>query len=154
MAAEHQPSEPGRESASAAPAGETEGRRLRFVSVELERLPGSRTRISVTLDDAGETFREEAEAVGGSQVELRLAARATLSAIGSALGRPDFVRLVGLKQVHAFDADIVLVAVRTADRPGRRLVGAVPVEDDPCRTAAVATLDAVNRVLSRDLPKE
>lgn len=126
-------------------------RRLRFVSADLDRLPGSRLRITVTLSDEGTEHRGESEGVGDRQVELRLAARAALDAVGAALGRPGFVELVGLKQIRAFDAELVLVAVRTADDPGRRLLGAVPVDGDPCRTAAVATLDAVNRVVARDL---
>lgn len=137
---------------STRPGTTRDGRRLHFVSADLERLPGSRLRITVTLSDQGTDHRGESEGVGDRQVELRLAARATLDAVGGALDHPDFVELVGLKQIHVFDADLVLVAVRTADDPSRRLLGAVPVDDDPCRTAAVATLDAVNRVIAPELP--
>lgn len=129
------------------------GERLRFVSAEVDRLPGSRVRITVTVSHRGREARGESEGVGDRQVELRLAARAALEAVGAALGRKGYLELVGLKQIHAFDADLVLVAVRTADDPNRRLVGAVPVDGDPGRTAAVATLDAVNRVVGAELPE-
>lgn len=136
------------------PTGSGRGRerRLQFASADLERLPGSKLRISVALSDGGRRHEGQAEGVGGRQVELRLAVQAALDAVGAALDRPGFIRLVGLKQVHAFDADLVLVAVRTEDEPGRRLVGAVPVDEDPCRAAALATLDAVNRVAGPELP--
>lgn len=132
--------------------GSAEERRLRFLSAELERLPGSRLRITVTVSDRGTEHRGEAEGVGERQVELRLAARAALEAVGEALGGRRRFGLVGLKQIRAFDAELVLVAVRTDDDPGRRLIGAVPVDEDPCRTAAVATLDAVNRLVASELP--
>lgn len=131
--------------------GEAGERRLRFLSADLERLPGSRLRITVAVSDRGTEHRGESEGVGDRQVELRLAARAALEAVGEALGGRRRFGLVGLKQIRAFDAELVLVAVRTDDDPGRRLIGAVPVDDDPCRTAAVATLDAVNRVVASDL---
>lgn len=128
-----------------------EGRRLRFVDVELERLPSSAIRIGVTLADRGEEYVGEAEGVGGRVVELRLAAEATLEAVGVAVEPSNQMRLVGLKEVHAFDADLVLVAVRPDSGPGHRLVGAVPVTDDAWSAAVKATLDAVNRILGREL---
>lgn len=123
------------------------GRRLGFVSADLERLPGSRLHISVTLRNREREVRAEAEGVGGTMVELRLAAEATLEAVTKALEGSDLLELIGLKTVHAFDTDLVLAAVRTHDDPGHTLVGAVPVEDDAPRAAVIATLDAVNRVV-------
>lgn len=151
----HHKGTPARPSPSVGPGSggrSADERRLRFLSADLERLPGSRLRITVALSDRGAEHRGESEGVGDRQVELRLAARAALEAVGEALGGRRSFELVGLKQIRAFDAELVLVAVRTDDDPGRRLIGAVPVDDDACRTAAVATLDAVNRVVAPDLP--
>lgn len=128
-----------------------DGSRLRFADLETERLPSSGLRIGVRLTHRGDAYRGEAEGVGSRVVELRLSARATLEAVHRALSGAAELELVGLKQVHAFDADLVLVAVRTAADPGRRLVGAVPVVDDHCAAAVRATLDAVNRVLAPHL---
>lgn len=126
-------------------------RRLRFVSTETQQLGGSRIRIVVTLACDGRKHRAETEGVGGDVVELRMAADATLDAVSDALDRPDFVELVGIKLIHAFDSDLVLVAVRTGDQPRRRLLGAVPVQGNQYRAAAAATLDAVNRIVGSRL---
>jgi hypothetical protein len=144
--------------AGGAGAGEeSEGRdgpRLQFLGVDTERLPTSGIRIAVHLANRDEEFQGESEGVGTRVVELRLAAEATLEAAGRAVGRPDSLRLVGLKEIHAFDSDLVLVAVRDEDGPVRRLVGAVPVTEDPCSAAVRATLDAVNRVLAPELQQD
>nr|MCU0636591.1 hypothetical protein [Gemmatimonadaceae bacterium] len=65
--------------------------------------------------------------------------------------------LLGAKTVRAFDASLAIVAVRCrgaesdADgeaMDGRRLVGAVLVEQDEATGAALAVLDAINRVVT------
>jgi len=131
-----------------------DGPRLQFLGVDLERLPTSGIRIAVRVADGEEEFRGESEGVGTRLVELRLAAEATLEAAGRAIDRPDSLRLVGLKEIHAFDSDLVLVGVRDEDGPVRRLVGAVPVTEDSCSAAVRATLDAVNRVLAPELQQD
>lgn len=125
--------------------------RLRIASVDGARKPGSKLRITVMLERDGRELSARAEGVGTELVELRLAAEATMKAVEKMLGRPDYLRLVGVKLVHAFDADVVLVALRTSDSPSRQLVGAAPIVEDGPRATAAATLDAVNRVLEPEL---
>lgn len=122
--------------------------RLRLVDVQTERDASSGLAVTVELAWRGRTHTGSARGVGASTVEIRLGAEATLEALRLCTDDPEFARLVGVKIVHAFDVEVVLVSLRCREAPGRNLVGAVPVEDrDTTRTAVVAVLDAVNRVL-------
>lgn len=121
--------------------------RLRLVDVQTERDASSGLAVTVELEWEGRTHTGSARGVGTSTVELRLGAEATLEALGECTGDADFARLVGVKTVHAFDSEVILVSVRCRAAPGRNLVGAVPVEGrDTTRTAAAAVLDALTRV--------
>ena len=121
--------------------------RLRLSSVEVERDRGSHAHVIVELDLPGGVERGEADGVGTETVELRLAAKATLEAIHSAIGKTRF-RLLGVKRIHAFDADVILVVLQEHEGDTRqRFVGAVPVRDTLVHGAAAAVLDATNRVL-------
>jgi hypothetical protein len=122
--------------------------RLKLTSVEVERDRGSHAHVQVELEIADRTERGEADGVGTETVELRLAAEATLSAIHAGLGKDRF-RLLGVKRIHAFDADVILVVLREKDGDARRrFVGAVPVRETLVHGAAAAVLDATNRVLA------
>lgn len=125
--------------------------RLRIASVEPTRHRGSSVEITVRLEGPEGTHEASREGVGGEQVELRMASLATLDAVHEAVDRTGRIQFLGIKTVRAFDREIVLVSVRSKDEPARHLVGAVPHEDDRHRTAAAATLDAVNRLLEREL---
>lgn len=132
-------------------------RRLRFVSAESSRTPGSRIDVHVTLalqdpgedsDDSEVRFSGEASGVGDVILEPRLAVEATLAAIAEATGDPGYFRLVGIKVVHAFDTRVVLVCLRTSDDRSVQVVGAVPLVGEMARTAAKAALDATNRLVA------
>lgn len=100
------------------------------------------------MDD--ESFTGERRGTGTGVVELRLAVEATLDALEEAVPRAPRLELVGVKSVHAFDADAVMVGLRRGSPDeGTRLLGCVPVGASPARAAATATLDAVNRILGR-----
>lgn len=99
-------------------------------------------------EDAPETqFVGEASGVGDVILEPRLAVEATLAAIGEATGDPGHFRLVGIKVVPAFDTRVVLVCLRTSDERSAQVVGAVPLRGAMARTAAMAALDATNRLV-------
>lgn len=126
--------------------------RLRLLDVQTERDASSGLAVTVELEWEGRAHAGSAHGVGSSTVEIRLGAEATLEALCACTGDPDFVRLVGVKTVHAFDTEVILVSIRCRAAPGRNLVGAVPVEGrDTTRTAAAAVLDAVNRVAGPNL---
>ena len=123
-------------------------RRLKLARVDREALSGSRILLRVALDDGQMEHVREAEGLATPIMELRLAAEAALEATAGALGEEGWLDLVGVKLLHAFDADVILIAVRTEDEPGRKLVGAVTcAPEDRTRAGVAATLDAVNRVV-------
>ncbi len=132
-------------------------RRLRFVSAESSRTPGSRIDVRVTLalqdpregsDESESRYVGEASGVGDVILEPRLAVEATLAAIAEATSDPEYFRLVGIKVVHAFDTRVVLVCLRTSDDRSGQVVGAVPLRGAMARTAATAALDATNRLVA------
>jgi hypothetical protein len=121
--------------------------RMRLSRADVERDRGSHAHVIVELELPDRTERGEAEGVGTETVELRLAAVATLEAIHAAIGKTRF-RLLGVKRIHAFDADVILVVLQEHEGDARRrFVGAVPVRDTLVHGAAGAVLDATNRVL-------
>ena len=127
-------------------------KRVRFVTAQAERQPGSRVRVSIEVSLEDRSYVAEAEGIGMETIEIRLAALATLEAIREVTDTPPF-GLVGVKQMHAFDADVVLVALRDPEIEGTRYIGAVPVRTTHVAAAAEAVMDATNRVLfSRESP--
>lgn len=106
-------------------------------------------RVRVRLSTDGEEYVGETRGTGTGVVELRLAVQATLSALEEAVPRAPRLELVGVKSVRAFDAEAVMVGVRTPLPDDTNLMGCVRMGESPARAAAAATLDAVNRVLGR-----
>lgn len=116
---------------------------MRFVSAELRRGPGSAIHVQVKIGQAGRVFFARAEGVGLEAFELRLAAQAALAAVNEAAGDARNLKLVGIKRLHAFDADVVLVSLRDENNGGYPLIGAVPVRGGLVYAAALAVLSAV-----------
>lgn len=125
-------------------------RRVRFVAATVDSSRVGRAVARVELEWAGQVHTGELEGETGPAPEQRLAALATLEALGKVLeGRVRF-QLVGIKPMRAFDADVV-VALLKSDVDGRSLIGAALTADDPNRAASVAVLNATNRILGNYL---
>jgi hypothetical protein len=123
--------------------------RLRFISFKLERLPTAECRAAVTLGRPdGLRFEGEARGLASQAGEMRCAAQATLKALASAVQDPAF-ELVGVKAIRAFDATVVIASLSVPGGEGPRIVGSCLTESDPPRGAALAVLNATNRLLSR-----
>lgn len=110
-------------------------------------------RVGVRLAWRGVVSEGKAEAVDTQPGRARAAATATLrSATDAAWNEGLGLELDFASVVQALDGDYVLVSVLgMAGRLGRRplpLVGAHPVESDVESAAALATLKAINRILS------
>ena len=76
----------------------------------------------------------------------RLEARCLLI---TATGKVFSAELIGVKPVRAFDTTLVVVALMgRIEGVTRRLVGAAIADDDQATSVAVATLQAVNRLVS------
>lgn len=126
-------------------------RRVKFASAERIVEHDHRVRIRVTLEWDGQTFVGETIGENGDLIELRTSAASALIALEKVLGEQLGIKLAGVKQVKAFDAELMVVALyRTGGAP-QRLVGSVSAGNDPRRAAAVAVLNALNRILGNYL---
>lgn len=123
------------------------GPRPRLVATELTRDQGSNAIIRVVLERAGIEREAEQRGIGEETVIYRCAALATLKALHGLIDRPGHFELVGVKRVPAFDASVVLACVRTTSGRPRKLIGCVPLADDPIAGVAQAVLHATNRVV-------
>jgi hypothetical protein len=125
--------------------------RLRFTGISTDAMDNRvQVRVSLELDD--QPCNGSAVGLDTAPARLRAAAGATLQAVnGTCVGRARF-EVEQTTTIDAFDRSYVMVSV-LASSPwlGRRpiaLVGAQPVELDTESAAALATLKAVNRILS------
>jgi len=128
-------------------------RRVRFVSAKMEGMRTGRVTARVSLEWAGETHVGEVEGESGYALEMRSAALATIAALDEVIGRRVQFQLVGIKPFRAFDADVV-VALMKSDVDGKSLIGAALTSEDPYRAAAVAVLNATNRILGNYLSND
>lgn len=123
--------------------------RLKFRGFVLDRLPSSRCKARVELawtDD--DSFVGEAEGLASPSGELRCAAEACVSALHRAVNNEITLELLGVKAVKAFDNNVVIVSLAYQDKgAGQRLVGCFLADVDAARGAALAVLNATNRVL-------
>ncbi len=127
----------------------THRERLRFVGFAFDRLPSGQCRAEVALElGPGQRWVGTADGLASDAGELRCAAEATLRAIElSAPGQVAF-ELLGVKAIRAFDTIVLIVSiVSKADGSPHRLVGSFLADQDPARGAAVAVLNATNRIM-------
>jgi hypothetical protein len=123
--------------------------RLRFQSFAFQRLSNGRCRATVELGWAdGRVFPGEAEGVTSQAGELRCSALAAVHALERVAEPTLRFELLGVKAVRAFDATVIIVSLSAREGSGaRRLVGSFLTESDPPRGAALAVLNATNRVM-------
>jgi len=125
--------------------------RLKFLELRLHPSPDGQARVTTRMAWQGEEYVGEATGVATREGELRMGAQASLDTIHKVAAGVVEGELTGVKAVRAFDAWVVIAAVR-ARAQGRdyRLLGAKACEeDDLTRSAAIAVLDALNRVLEK-----
>ena len=125
------------------------GERLRFQDFQFDKLANGRCRARVVLTWAdGRQFTGESDGVISQAGELRCCAEATVRALERVVQPRMGFELLGVKAVRAFDATVIIVSlsVRQESRASR-LVGACLTETDAPRSAALAVLNATNRIL-------
>ena len=124
--------------------------RLRFADFKLERLQSGQCRARVALVWPNHPpFVGEAGGLSSAAGEMRCAAQACLNAISLAIPEPP-LELVGVKAVRAFDASVVIASLAPRGRmESPRVVGSCLIQEDHPRGAALAVLNASNRILSR-----
>lgn len=127
--------------------------RLRFAEFTLDRLANGRcrARVGLTWRDS-EQFTGEGEGLASQAGELRCSAQACVVALGQAVQGGMTFELLGVKAVRAFDATVVIVSLAVhGDGNTSRVVGSYLTETDTARGAALAVLNATNRVLGNRL---
>jgi hypothetical protein len=134
-------------------ADRREGRRIRFVKVSRHELPDRTISLVVHLEWSGIEVTGSAPSQPGEAPELRAVAAAALGCITSIVGNDLQLRVAGIKRVRSFDADLMVASLYRAGPPRQQLVGAVVVGDDALRAAAVAVLNALNRLLGNYLDR-
>jgi predicted AlkP superfamily phosphohydrolase/phosphomutase len=116
----------------------------------MDRLASGRCRARVVLSWPGSPeFEGVSEGLTSQAGELRCAAEACVLALTKAVKGELKLELLGVKAVRAFDANVVIVSLAVPTMPeGQRLVGCFLTPDaDPSKGAALAVLNATNRIL-------
>ncbi|MGH7569274.1 MAG: hypothetical protein ACREL9_09940 [Gemmatimonadales bacterium] len=132
---------------------DTVSERLRFQDFAFQRLPNGRCRAKVVLSwSDGRQFLGESDGVTSQAGELRCSAAAAVRALERVVEPKLGFELLGVKAVRAFDATVVIVSLSArSDAAASRLVGSFLTENDPPRGAALAVLNATNRLLGNYL---
>ena len=126
--------------------------RLRFEELSHEGAPDGQCRISVRLEWCGRVLEGSAKNLETHQGRIRASAEAALRAAADATANRASFDLVGVKSVRAFDGWVVVARINSeADGRTYRLLGSASCEDEErlSHTAAIAVLDATNRLFSR-----
>jgi hypothetical protein len=123
--------------------------RLRFSEFVFRRAPDGRCTAEVELEWVeGAKVRGKSTGQSSAAGDLRVAADAALRAIEIFSDNALQFEILGVKAIRAFDASVIIVSIVVKRGEGpKKLLGACLVEDDPVRGAAVAVLNATNRVL-------
>ena len=122
--------------------------RLKFSEFDFSTLPDGRCKARVGLQMGQEaTFEGTAEGLGSPTGELRCAAQAAVLALEQAVQGKVGLELIGVKSVRAFDSTVVIVSLACQQVEAHRVVGSYLAEEQLPRGAALAVLNATNRLL-------
>lgn len=127
-------------------------RRVKFAGAEVKSSAKSASDVvSVKLLRRGRSFvgrHQNGAATAAVTDEIRHAAEATLEALRQAVGKDTPIELKSAGPVAALGLSFVLAAVEvTVNGHKHSLLGVCPLSLNPSRDAALAVLDATNRVL-------
>lgn len=128
----------------------TRQERLRFYDFAVQRTPAGRVSCQVMLEYGhGEMFTGEVIGQASPAGETRLGAEAAIQALQIFTGQTITFELVGVKVSRAFDANVVIASiVQHGTGSSERLLGCYLTDGDLVRAAAIAVLNATNRVLT------
>lgn len=122
--------------------------RVELVAAGVERERPGKVSVWVRLRAGEEEVTASAEGVPGREREARLGAKAALDGLRNLLPQAPEVELVSVTSVRAPGSVAMLVVVHTPHHPADKLYGTAPDRGGTARTAAMATLDALNRLLA------
>lgn len=136
-------------SSRAASSALAQRERLRFLSFSFNRSPAGRVTCEVVLEFApGEQVVGRAEGQASPSGDSRLGAEAAIRALEMFTEGKITFELVGVKVIRAFDANVVITSIRQHGDDGPdRMLGIYLAEGDVARGAALAVLNATNRLL-------
>lgn len=104
--------------------------------------------------EPGERYVGVAEGISSATGALRCAAQAAMAALELAVQRKIRFELLGIKALRAFDATVMIVSLAGHYQgESKRLVGSCLAEDGRERGAAIAVLNATNRLLGNVLAR-
>ncbi len=124
--------------------------RVRLLSVQMDTTPDSRCVVRVEIEwAAGKRFEGISRGNATRHGMLVAGALATLNALRAVTGGRLQLDFRGAKAVRAFDALVVIVALRgQGDDRGYNLIGCgEAAEEEVARGGVLAVLDATNRIL-------
>ena len=122
--------------------------RVRFSAFQIERSHTGTAVAKVTLQYGGQTEIGTAAGPSSEVGDMRLSAEASLRALMKLTGDHEF-DLVGVKHIKAFDSNLAIVSLtHRTDGMSYPLVGCYLAKEDIFRGAAIAVLNATNRILS------
>jgi len=123
--------------------------RLRFTGFTLTRSPSGQVTCEVSLEWApGEVIVGRAQGQASPAGDARLGADAAIRALEIFTQGTITFELVGVKVVRAFDANVVIASlIQRGDAGPDRLLGCYLADGDMVKGAALAVLNATNRVL-------
>jgi hypothetical protein len=123
--------------------------RLKFHEFTFQRTPSGRVSCQVSLSYGEELVTGSAVGTTSPSGDTRLGAEAALKALEIFTNGVITYELVGVKVVRAFDSNVAIVSIRQHGNTGpERMLGCYLTDDDPVRGAAIAVLNATNRVIS------
>src|SRR5581483_11656898 len=122
--------------------------RLRFADFSFSRTPSGQCSTEVSLEWDSRMYVGRAIGQSSPLGDFRVAAEACLRALEDFAKGAMHFELLGIKHVRAFDSNLLIVSVSLReDSQTTRLVGCYLAETDTRRGAAMAVLNATNRVL-------
>ena len=126
----------------------TRRERLKFADFSFTRTPSGQCSSEVSLEWDGVMYVGRAMGQSSSLGDFRVAADATLRALEDFAKDAMQFELLGVKHVRAFDSNLIIVSIAVRrEEELVRLVGCYLAETDTRRGAAMAVLNATNRIL-------
>jgi hypothetical protein len=126
--------------------------RVKFADFSFTRTPSGQCSSEVTLEWDGSMYTGRAAGQSSPLGDFRVAAEATLRALDDFTKNALQLELLGVKHIRAFDSNLVIVSVSVRENGQyTRLVGCYLAETDTRRGAAMAVLNATNRVLGNHI---
>ena len=127
--------------------------RVRFSRFDMTRTKSGQTTAEVTLELDGKKHLGQATGPSSPLGDLRTSAEACLRALSGFSGGLEF-ELMAVKHIRAFDSNLAIVSItHRQDGNAFPLVGCYLAKDDVCRGAAIAVLNATNRVIGVSLQR-